>query len=198
MVFYLVNYGQWVNLIVPKNVRVLCEGISDKESLQEIFKKENLRKKVIKFDSRSRLLKKVNKYIFNYNEKVDIFIILVDSHCTDPLVTFNEVHNSIELSNIEKVRIHIIKHALETWFLAEENAIKERFGINFKTISNPETICKPDETLKELLRRAGIIKYQKSIHAKAISKMLNIENLRNKSENFSSFISLIINAQSDN
>lgn len=198
MVSYLVNYGQWVSLIVPKNVRVLCEGISDRDSLKEIFKKEDIRKKVIKFNSKPRLLKKVNKYIHANDEIVDIFIIVVDSHCTDPSVTYNEVHRRIEPFNIEKVRIHIIKHALETWFLAEENAIKERFGINFRTISNPETICKPDETLKELLRRAGIIKYQKSIHAKAISKMLNIENLRNKSENFSSFISLIINAQSDN
>jgi hypothetical protein len=182
---------------MPKNIRILCEGISDLESLKEIFKKENLRIKIIQFNSRSRLLKKVNQYIFNYYGMVDIFIILVDSHCTDPSNTYTEVNNHIEFENKDKVRIHIIKHSLETWFLVEENAIKSRFRINFRSIPNPESICKPDETLNTIIRKSGTIQYRKSIHAKAISAMLNTEDLKNKSENFRSFIELIINTQSD-
>ncbi len=194
----LVNYGQWVNLIVPKNIRILCEGISDLESLKEIFIKENIRTKIIKFDSRSRLLKKMNNYIQVFNGIVDFFIILVDSHCTNPSKTYNEVSNQIVPYNRDKIRIHVIEHALESWFLAEENAIKTRFRINFKAIPNPESICKPDETLKDLIRRSGTIRYRKSVHAKAISKLLNTEDLKYKSENFNSFIELIHQTQQDN
>lgn len=195
---YSVNFGQWVNLIVPKNIRILCEGISDLESLREIFIKENIKKKIIKFDSRSRLLKKMNNYIRDFSRIVDMFIILIDSHCTDPSITHRDVYNRIEPHNRDIARIHIIEHALETWFIAEANAIKTRFRINFRAIPNPESLCKPDETLKELIRRSGTIRYQKSVHAKSLSKLLDTEDLKNKSENFNSFIELIHQAQQEN
>jgi len=183
---------------MPKNIRILCEGISDRDSLRELLSKENLNKKIIKFDSRSRLLKKVNQYIRNYQGIVDVFLIIIDSHCTDPSIIYDKVHQSIERPNRGKVRIHIIEHALESWFLAENNAIKQRFGINFSPISNPQTICKPDEVLQDLLRGAGILKYKKAIHAKAISKEIQTEDLKNKSENYRSFINLLLEAQLDN
>ena len=62
MDFYLVNYGQWVSLIMPRTVRVLCEGISDFDSIKEIFKKENINNIGVRnFKGRDRLLKKVNQ-----------------------------------------------------------------------------------------------------------------------------------------
>ena len=184
---------------MPKNVRVLCEGISDFESIQEIFKKEIINNIGIRnFKGRNRLLKKVNKYIFNFVGKIDIFIIVVDSHCTDPSITHNEVYNIIEESIIEKVRIHVIKHALESWFLAEGNAINRKYRKNFRFPSNPEGICQPDKELEDFLRRAGRLKYNKSIDAKAISKLLDTEDLKNKSRNFNSFIELVRQAQQNN
>lgn len=199
MVFYLENYGLWVNLILTKKVSVLCEGISDFESIKEIFKKENINNIGIRnFKGRDRLLTKVNKYILNLGGTIDIFIIVVDSHCTNSSITYNDVYNSIEESIVEKVRIHVIKHALESWFLAEGNAINRKFRKNFRFPSNPEGICQPDKELVGFLRRAGRLKYNKSIDAKAISILLDTEDLKNKSRNFNSFIELVHQAQQNN
>lgn len=199
MDFYLVNYGLWVSLIMPRAVRVLCEGISDFESIIEIFKKENINNIGIrKFDGRERLLSKVNQYIQGCWEEIDIFIILVDSHCTNPSITEQKVSNTIDESIVEKVRIHVIKHALETWFLAEGNAINRKYRKNFQFPTNPEGICKPDEELKNYLRRAGRLKYIKSKDAKAIARLLDTEKLKNVSKNFNSFIKLLRQAQNNN
>ncbi len=182
---------------MPKKIRILCEGISDQDSLKEIFKKESIKQKIVQLKSRERLLKKVNQYIDTYKELVDKFIIIVDSHCTDPLKTYQKVYDNILDQNRDKIEIHIIKHALENWFLSEENAIKERFKIKFKSIPNVDEICRPDETLKELIRKSGRLRYQKSIHAKAISELLDTEELKRKSKNFDKFIKLVINSQID-
>ena len=184
---------------MTKNVRVLCEGISDFESIKEIFKKENINNIGIRnFKGRNRLLTKVNKYILNFGGKIDIFIIVVDSHCTDPSITNDEVYNSIEVSIIESVRIHVIKHALESWFLAEKNAINRKYRKNFRFPSNPEGICQPDKELEGFLRRAGRLKYNKSVDAKAISKLLDTEDLKTNSSNFYSFIELVHQSQQNN
>jgi len=182
---------------MPRKVRILCEGISDKDSIKEILDKENLRISIVRFNSRSRLIKKVNNYIRSHNE-VDAFIIVIDSHCTDPIETYNNAYNKIGLSDMENVKIHVIQHALESWFLAEGSAINRKYRQNFNFPLNPEAICKPDETLDGLLRRAGRLKYIKAVDAKAISKMLDTEDLKNKCENFKSFINLVIDAQSNN
>jgi hypothetical protein len=48
---------------MPRKVRVLCEGISDRDSLREILQKERLNVRVIQLYSKPRLLKKMNSYI---------------------------------------------------------------------------------------------------------------------------------------
>ena len=58
-------------------------------------------------------------------------------------------------------------------------------------INNPESDCKPDETLTDILRKAGTFKYNKTTHAKMISRELDTEILKTKSENFRDFIDLI-------
>ena len=181
---------------MPRKVRVLCEGISDRDSLREILQKERLNVRVIQLYSKPRLLKKMNSYISD-NGYIDTFIIVVDSHCTDPSITYDEVYSKVEGSNINKVKIHVIKHALETWFLAEDMTIRSRFNVNFKLYPNPDNFCKPDEILTDLLRKARIIKYHKSTHAKMIPEQLNTGVLKDKSKNFRNFIDLIKNAQLD-
>ena len=131
---------------MPKKVRILCEGISDKESIEEIMNKEGFEIRAVKFGSKSKLLIKANNYIRNHDE-FDIFIIVVDSHCTDPLVTYNEALSYIDTSIINKVQIYVIQHALEAWFLAERNAISRKYRRNFRLIRNPEHICTPDDIL---------------------------------------------------
>jgi hypothetical protein len=69
---------------------------------------------------------------------------------------------------------------LESWLLADENAIKNVFNLNAipKKIQDCENIASPKEHLRDLVWRTGKKRYLNTIHNKMLAKEISLINLR--------------------
>ena len=95
----------------------------------------------------------------------------------------------------ESVHICIIVHELESWLLADENAISKRLGKNVRAVPNPESIHDAKEYLEELLEEAGkkySTKYLPKLK-REIAKHVNVEKLREKCASFADFEGMVRN-----
>jgi len=86
-------------------------------------------------------------------------IICVDSECTDPKITENNLRSTISALKKLRLAFHfvIVVHALETWLAADEEALRKvlKISIRVKTPGNLETECRPAGILKEIYRKHG-------------------------------------------
>lgn len=136
----------------------VVEGRSDRSAVYEICRKLNLKTKEsfirpIRGGFNPRRVKSHAEDLLSGGcEKV---IILRDSHSSDPLEKREEVKEKlqrVELKIREGVKLCIVVHAIESWFLADEKAIGDYLGIKVREIHNPENICKPDERLEGIFK----------------------------------------------
>jgi len=165
---------------------VLLEGPTDKGFIETLLTRLNI-------DGKVRLLggnkpNKAKRYISSFLGKSNgKIVILKDLH--------RHSHRTLQkiVSLIEKppqVRVVIVKHAIESWFLADPAAIQTIFG-HSKDIEDPENIPNPDEELDKIAQQCGK-RYIKSLEiGRKFAQVCDIGLLKRKCKSFRKFLEVV-------
>ena len=158
------------------------------EALVEICRKISVNPEIRR--QRGRInLKKASRYvkqlIYDYDcEKV---IILADANCNPEgeKERLNGVYPLLPEELRGRVHISLAVHELESWLLADEDAVSKILRRDVKAIANPEEIHDAKGYLDELFKKAGKI-YLTSL-AKAIASSADLDKITAKSASFEDF-----------
>ena len=111
-----------------------------------------------------------------------ILIILHDLDDSQPEPLRRSLVAALGVSPIGPHVIIIPIHEIEAWLLADHQAIHKALKLkhNLSTISNPESIMRPKEYLRDIIyRRSGKkVFYINTIHNKKIAQECKVVNLR--------------------
>lgn len=124
----------------------------------------------------------------------DKYIVCKDLH-TYPQAIINKIYkdtlNNIEKHQHENVRLLVIKHAVEAWFLSDINAINSVFKCNInKEINNPESILDPSQYLHELLNNKGRWYYKERETSRKIMINSDFQKIRSKCKSFDQLLKI--------
>lgn len=160
-------------------VGVIVEEPSAVAFVNKIAEKLGIRIETRVARGRDRLKTKLEAYagLLSDCEKI---IALVDSHCSNPL----EVER--DFGTVSNVNVCVIVHAIESWLLADEDAISRSLRTRIRTPPNPESFCKPEEELDKLFERHGK-RYIKGRAAKEIAEFIELETVASKCPSFEKF-----------
>ena len=174
----------------------IVEGPSDEKVVEEICRKLQVQPKIKQMRKaiNPRKAKAFADFLLDMScEKV---IILKDSHCSNPTkIEINLRDRLIEESLRDKidreVRICIVVHAIESWLLADEEAIGDYLRSKVKGIHNPENECKPEDVLDGFFKKNNR-EYLKGGEApREIAKRLRLEKVIKKCPSFIKFKTFI-------
>ncbi len=174
----------------------IVEGRSDEKVVEEISKKLRVFPKIKKMGKTisPRKAKAFAEFLLDMDcEKV---IILKDSHCSNPTKIEENLRNRLEEESLRdkingNVKICIVVHAIESWLLADEEAIGDYLGAKIKGIPNPENACKPEEVLDEMFKKNGMEYLKGGEDPREIAKRLRLENVITKCPSFIKFKQII-------
>lgn len=129
------------------------------------------------------------------NEGKSRVIVCVDSECTDPA----EIERNLTpcKKHLKKTRlavdIVVVVHTLETWLAADRNALCLTFNIedNIRIPGNLETICRPADMLKELIRKHGN-EFIKSRDDLRIANHANPDEIARRCSSFAQFQKILL------
>jgi len=173
---------------------VFVEGPSDAETIPILLRKTGQSLKV-KPKRRGWLTEsvKVIRYIKALQEIPEKVVVLLDSHCSDPIevkkiVRKNEKEVAKELSI--PVKYGVVIHALEAWLLSDTLALEKVVGGIIRSIAEPEKDCKPDEIMKDIFRKNNG-QYSKTFHAPKIAHQSDPNEISKKCNSFREFVKLV-------
>ncbi len=89
------------------------------------------------------------------------------------------------------LHICMVVHAIESWLLADEEAISDYLGSKVKELRDPENECKPEEVLEELFKRTGKVYLKGGDAPGEIARRLKLEKVVTKCPSFKNFKALI-------
>ena len=168
-------------------------GVVVEEPSAESFVKViavRLRVRIDTVDARGKgnLNRELDNYV-DLHPNCKKIIVLVDSHCCpDPSVVQSQFATS---SNDPRVHVCVVVHALESWLLADSQALARRLrATRLRTRSNPESFCQPEEELERLFRIHGKI-YIKRRDPSLIAKDLRINVVTRRCPSFRRFIDML-------
>ena len=161
------------------------------EAIEEISKKLGV-KSIIRRQRGKISVKEASAFAEELLRSCEKVIILGDADCNEEgeRKRLQEIYKSLPEGLRESVHICIIVHELESWLLADENAISKVIGKNVKPVENPESIHNAKEYLEELLLEEAGKKYStKSLPKlkREIAKHVNVEKLKEKCASFADF-----------
>jgi len=175
----------------------VVEGPSDEKVVEEICQKLQILQKIKKM-RKAMNPRKVKAFAdFLLDQNCENVIILKDSHCSDPEnIEKNLRDRLIEESLRDKidreVRICIVVHAIESWLLADEEAIGDYLRSKVKGIHNPENECQPEDVLDGIFKKNNR-EYLKGGEApREIAKRLSLEKVAKKCPSFIKFKTFIV------
>ena len=174
----------------------IVEGPSDEKVVEEICQKLQILPKVKKMRKamNPRKVKAFADFLLDQNcEKV---IILQDSHCSDPAKMEGNLRKRlIEESLRDKidraVKICIVVHAIESWLLADEEAVGDYLRSKVRGINNPENECKPDKVLDDIFKKNGKDYLKGGEAPREIAKRLSLESVIKRCPSFIKFKTFI-------
>ncbi|XWK90068.1 MAG: DUF4276 family protein [Phormidium sp.] len=176
-----------VFLLEELSAKVMIEGILPNIIAEEI----NIVVRYIVFEGKQDLEKQMTRKLKGYNNPEAAFIILRDRDSGDCQDIKTKLKQKCEEANKFEAIVRIACHELESWYLADLEAVEKAFNKtnlssrqNEKKFRNPDDIGSPSKELKLL-----VPEYQKINGSRAIAPYLNIENTRSRS--FYHFISSI-------
>lgn len=168
------------------------EGSSDKKVIEEICKKIHVKPEIRhKRPGGGISPGKSESYAKDllYKKSCKKVIILKDSHCSDPAEVERKTIEKIKFN--ENVKICIVVHAIESWLLADEEAIGDYLKSKVKEIHNPENACKPEEILDEIFKENNREYLKGGEDPREIAKRLRLEKVIKKCPSFIKFKTFI-------
>jgi len=156
------------------------------EAIKEISKKLGI-KPIIRRQRGRISVKKASAFANELLRSCEKVIILGDADCNEEgeRERLQRIYGLLPEGLRERVHICIVVHELESWLLADENAISKRLGKNVRAVPNPESIHDAKEYLEELFEEVGE-KYLTKFGGE-IAKHVNVEKLREKCASFADF-----------
>ena len=156
------------------------------EAIKEIGKKLGI-KPIIRRQRGRINVRKASAFANELLRSCEKVIILGDADCNEEgeRERLQRIYGLLPEGLRERVHICIVVHELESWLLADENAISKRLGKNVRAVPNPESIHDAKEYLEELFEEVGE-KYLTKFGGE-IAKHVNVEKLREKCASFADF-----------
>ena len=156
------------------------------EAIKEISKKLGV-KPIIRRQRGRINVRKASAFAKELLVNCEKVIILGDADCNEEgeRERLQRIYEHLPEGLRRSVHICIIVHELESWLLADENAISRVLGKNVKPVKNPERIHDAKEHLEELFEEAGE-KYLTKFGGE-IAKYVEVEKLKGKCASFADF-----------
>lgn len=175
-----------VFLLEEPSAKAMIEGI-----LPKIILEANINVRYIIFEGKQDLEKQITRKLQGYNNPNATFIILRDQDSGDCQVIKTKLQQKCKDANRFQVIIRIACRELESWYLADLEAVEKAFNKtnlsrlqNKNKFRNPDNLESPSKELKSL-----VPEYQKINGSRMIAPYLNLDNTRSLS--FYHFISAI-------
>jgi 5S rRNA maturation endonuclease (ribonuclease M5) len=185
-------------VVFQNKIGLIVEGESDKKALKEIFSKIgiNAEFRVIPGGFNVRKINVLARMLSNSGCKK--VIVLKDTECKQKDEMYEELKDKIR--ELEGVDVCLVQCSLESWLVADEKAIESLIGektkrsVKVKNFSNPESIPKPKDEMREIFRKAGVrISYIETVHAPEIASRADINKWEEKCESFKEMMEKIRN-----
>jgi hypothetical protein len=168
---------------------LIVEGESDKRVLEKIFSKVGI-------DVEFRIVqgfpvRKINVLAREMrNSGCRKVLVLRDTECKERNERYEELRDKIK--ELEEVDVCFAQCSLESWLLADEGAVESllrertKKPVKVRAISNPESISRPKDKMKEIFRRTRGFKlgYIEIVDAPEIASRVDISKLEEKCESF--------------
>ena len=171
-----------VGLVVEDKHTEVIKEIGKKLGIKPIIRRQRGRINVRKASAFA-------KELLRSCEKV---IILGDADCNEEgeRERLQRIYGLLPEGLRERVYICIVVPELESWLLADENAISRVLGKNVKPVENPERIHNAKEYLEGLFEKGG---KKQHLLAEEIAKHVNVEKLKEKCASFADFERMVRN-----
>jgi len=155
------------------------------EAIEEISKKLGV-KPIIRRQRGRINVRKASAFANELLRSCEKVIILGDADCDErrERERLQRIYEHLPEGLRRSVHICIIVHELESWLLADENAISRVLGKNVKPVKNPESIHDAKEYLEGLFEKGG---KKQHLLAEEIAKHVNVEKLKEKCASFADF-----------
>ena len=155
------------------------------EAIEEIGKKLGI-KPIIRRQRGKISVRKASAFAKELLVNCEKVIVLGDADCDErrERERLQRIYEHLPEGLRRSVHICIIVHELESWLLADENAISRVLGKNVKPVKNPERIHDAKEYLEGLFEKGG---KKQHLLAEEIAKHVNAEKLREKCASFADF-----------
>jgi 5S rRNA maturation endonuclease (ribonuclease M5) len=184
--------------VFQDKIGLIVEGESDRRAFEKIFSNAGIEAEfrivqgfpVRKFNALAREMK---------NSGCKKVLILRDTECKGKIERYEELKEKIR--ELEGIEVCFAQCSLESWLLADEEAVdsllreRSKKPIKVEIISNPESIPKPKDKMNEIFRRTRGIKlgYIEIAHAPEIASRVKIGKLEEKCESFREMMKKIKN-----
>ena len=155
------------------------------EAIKEIGKKLGI-KPIIRRQRGRINVRKASAFAEELLRSCEKVIILGDADCDErrERERLQRIYEHLPEGLRERVHICIIVHELESWLLADENAISRVLGKNVKPVENPEKIHNAKEYLEGLFEKGD---KKQHLLAEEIAKHVDVEKLKEKCASFADF-----------
>ena len=155
------------------------------EAIKEIGKKLGI-KPIIRRQRGRINVRKASAFANELLRSCEKVIILGDADCDEKRERerLQRIYEHLPEGLRRSVHICIIVHELESWLLADENAISRVLGKNVKPVENPERIHNAKEYLEGLFEKGG---KKQHLLAEEIAKHVNVKKLKEKCASFADF-----------
>ena len=158
-------------------------GISDEKVVREICKKLHLRSKII-VEKKNNLRKGKIQASLLHTQGCQKVILLKDSKEHEPLETRRRFK---EAGFEQSAELCFAVREIESWLLADEQALVDYLKIEVKEIHNPEGVLDPAEFLGGLFKKVGKGYLKGGRDPEELAKRLHLEKAREKCPSFREF-----------
>ena len=187
----MASFGFLVNLRMLDRLGFLVEGPGDEKVIAQILGKLGKRFRIRNARGSGNLKRKALSFIrLLTSSNCTKIIILRDLDCMDYEAVQREF--SVYLSN--KTKLCIVVHELESWLLADNNALSELLGKQVRAIPNPESIHDAKSRMKKIFEKSGK-KHIPSRDLPEIARHIDLNVVRKKCESYFRFEALMENCR---
>jgi 5S rRNA maturation endonuclease (ribonuclease M5) len=171
---------------MPNRLGCIVEGPDDRDVLTRILQKLGLPCEIRNARGSGNLKRKLNSYIdLLRSSSCKKIIILRDMDCQDHKALSREFAGYVT----KDTKFCLAVHELETWLLADHNALSEVIHRRIRPISNPENIHDAKSKMKEIFQKSERT-YIPSRDLPEIAEHLNLSVVRGKCASYRRFETL--------